>query len=273
VSEGWSSRALAQVLRVSDKRLESGTKLVLDRAKKAATKGAKPSLLEKRSEAIGYIDILRDQAAIGYASLREEMPGRADDAELMTLVEAFHVTRHLTTQYKAAISAKMQRYEQSGVGKIGRTFHVVPRGDEWPGREGTTVPQDTRLVWRSFTSGRPKELAYEWQDLNLYQQSDKDLRFGEGSPFDGPTHGNRVPAEFIDIALQRHAQAWGGPPGTIVIDDWWFARGTTRPSGSAPSVVASPSSPGPAPDSAQPNASTRSSASHAPAMSLLLGNE
>lgn len=223
-------------LNVDSGTIAAGIKKAGDGAKSVGTQQAKKGLSEpgatKQKFAIDYMDQLLGAASTGFVYLRETVPGYANDAQLVAIRKAMAIENHQADTYKAAIEAKVQRFLKSGVTELGRSY--ANRNAESI-HTATRVVRDTRLVWRQYLSGYPRDLGYESQDgatdPNTIEPGTPQMpskgpqRFGPRRAITPEAEvGSIVPREFHEAALARHAMLWDEPPRTIVIDDsiyWW----------------------------------------------------
>jgi hypothetical protein len=222
---------------VSETTIRNVTKQVFDAAKKGLTKATSSAIAKtRRQERIGYLDGLADSAAAGFQTMSEVLPGVADDTSLLAFTRSFDKRNHTIAQYSEAITAKLERFEASGVTQIGRNPYVRKRAT---GPRSDEVDRDVRVVWVMFMSGSPKRLAFEHQDLYSASPSERGPSYGDGMKYTqeaerglSEADGTNwlVPDEFVDLALERHEQVWrmrGRPRDPLLLD-------SHRPCTSAP---------------------------------------
>jgi len=231
----WAERALPYVRVVSDTRIETGVKSVVDGAKRATSARLKADHALTRTdkaETLDYLEDLKEQAKFGFIRVRETIPATADDSELLTLFESLDPTQHSERMYVSLLTEKLSRFKRSGVPEIGRKVATVT---ELPGPQdpmvesmiGEEVLRDTQVVWVQHTSGL-RELRYQTQDGErvhsvLHPGGEHHPRkappeFGPAEPRGGPERSRPVPGEFVDAALSRHRQVWGKEPETIHVE-------------------------------------------------------
>lgn len=232
----WRESVRRAALQVDGSTVAAGIKIAGDGAKSIGTETAKKGLSQpgatKQTHAIAYMDQLLGAASTGFVYLRETVPGYANDAQLIAIRKAMAIEHHQADTYKAAIEAKVQRFLKSGITELGRNY--ANRNAESI-HTSTRVVRDTRLVWRQYLSGYPKDLGYESQDGETspstiepgtpQMPSKGPQRFGPRRPITREAElGSIVPREFHEAALARHEMLWDEPPRTVVIDDsiyWW----------------------------------------------------
>ncbi len=222
----WYQHAMHAIGSINDEHIKDNIENAIDgvkeRARHGLQRGANREESGAKAEAATFLDLLTDQAALGFATVRERVPATASDAELVTLWQAFAVENHLVSQYKAALVEKLERYEKSGVTQVAK----ADAHPEWG------MPREDKggyVIWNVYLSGHPKELIYEHGGMSY---SAKDQLAGKPAGrrggqvgvgiYDGNFRGHtvtRVPDEFIEVAIMRHQKVWGMPVATQVIDD------------------------------------------------------
>jgi hypothetical protein len=197
---------------------------------------------DKRGEAVTFLKLVMEQAALAYAKLRERIPAVSSDAEIITLWESFAPEHHGPSSYAEELAGKLARFEDSGVTEIARKFApdrrekiernrevMKDRVDDVYSREGLRDRDHdpgTFVVWRVFVSGYPKDMVFQFKGAD---SADRVRVGGEDGTHDtqNASEANKkllVPEEFREVAIARHKAVWGGEPGTILIDDrnWYW---------------------------------------------------
>lgn len=182
---------------LTPQKIDGGVKLTLNAAKTTAA-----SSLRTQPQQGSYLDSLRNQADVGFQALREETPRLANDVELLALFDAMSVEHHFMSDYKTALLQKLARFAKSGVYQIGEDTgpHETSGGEKYG--HGNF---HRKLVWIVYRSGRPRQLAYQRDDIAWVNDTPK-------------LHGH-VPKEFEQVAMDRHVLIWGVPPLDHYIDD------------------------------------------------------
>jgi hypothetical protein len=243
--DGWQEHALHALRGTTDDHLKAGVGTAMKHISAMASGKFKAiqnqPQRDKRSEAVGFLKIVMDQAALAYAKLRESIPAVSSDAEIITLWEAFAAERHLPSAYAEELAAKLERFEDSGITEIRRQFDPQKREqiernrENMKGRIDDVYARDlgglehdpgTYVVWRTFVSGYPKDLAFQFKGAD----SADHVRVGgqdgthntQGAPLDRKRL--QILPEFWDVAISRHTAVWGAAPGTELIDDrgWYW---------------------------------------------------
>jgi len=225
---------------VSDAKLKDQVKKATDSTKKKVTAAAKhpQATKSKKKESLVFLQELQSAASAGFQQIRERVPMTADDAELIVATQAFDTDNHQASMYTEAIRAKLDRYLESGVSKIGISYEDRSITEDVP--QGGEVIRDVRVAWLDFESGYPRRLAFQHQDghrtYGVIHKDDPDAPpelhesrgFGPRDPItDKPEPGLSersgtnyfVPDEFVDAAIERHKQVWGGEPPVVHVDD------------------------------------------------------
>lgn len=268
---------------VSDTRIRESVKKSVDATKRGLTAAARrprsQATKAEKAESLSFLAELRSAANLGFQQIRERVPATMNDAEMITLVDAFDVGNHKVDAYQQGIEDKLARYRSSGVAKIGSRYeHRL--ATEQNAASGDVI-RDVRVVWLEFESSYPRKLAFQHQDGRIdYGVMRRD---DPGSPLptrrdfgphdavtSDPEMGHSeisgtnffVPDEFVEAALARHEEMWGAAPTTVHVDDsnwhWEPARAKaaaehkrhkaqvahTNPAARAP---AAPSAPAPPP--------------------------
>lgn len=231
---------------MTPKELGTLSKIVVDQTKKGVTSEIKKQITEekndKRKEAQNYLLRLKDESIIAFQELRERPPGTATDAQLLVLLEGFQGSRHRPSAYKDALSAKLARFQASGVNKIGRDWAWRKTNETAVGANYSAVVRDRMVVKVVFKSGRPTRYAYannDWAEPRAIAPGGSDVS-DESLPMNPETfRGQQIPKllrlgrrefdsfiepEFEGVAVERHLQVWGKEPETITAEDsnWAF---------------------------------------------------
>lgn len=243
-----AQRARSGLLNLKEETVKTGVKEAVNGAKKgllaARVQQSTDDHNAQKTQNLSYIEQLMDAAGLGFSKLSEQTPAFATDAELVALFHAMAPENHRLGDYKEAIAAKVDRFKKSGVDKIGAHYAdraaVSLDGDDIhePKGQSIDVVRHTRLAWREYLSGYPKDLIYEHQDG---ERTPGVIELGEpgmggGTSKFGPRHaitkeaevGNSVPHEFHEQALLKHAEVWKSEPRTFVYDDSNFLHDPTR---------------------------------------------
>ena len=240
-------RAKMSLLSVKEDTVKDAAKGALDNGKKAALAIRSSNITDtaagKQTAELSYIDQLMSAASLGYTKLGEATPATATDAELVALFQALAPENHLITDYKTAISAKIDRFMKSGVRKIGASYaeraYLPMEGEDIHNPKGPSndVVRHTRVVWREYVSGYPKDLYLEHKDgkrnIGTIEPGEPGFPSQTPGPRDfGPKRavtknaelGARIPDEFHETAILRHETTWKEPVQTEMVDDsgyWW----------------------------------------------------
>src|SRR5690606_29898233 len=95
-----------------------------------------------KSSKLAFLDLLGNRAAGVFETLREQAIAGVSDAVLLVMFESFRsVYGHTLGDYKDAIQAQLQRFEQSGVNKIGITQPISGSALDLYAR------QETKVFW------------------------------------------------------------------------------------------------------------------------------
>lgn len=211
--EAWTLKAESMLHKVTDNSIQSYTTTGFTSAKKVGIKGIQSSInKEQKTEkaaTISYIDQLKDQCDSSFMQFSQHATSSALDSELVVLYDGMHPDNHHISAYKAALGAKIDRFNKSGVNAIGRTqTHDRFTGD-------ADVLRDTRVLWVRDVDGKNKTLWYQSQegdfDPNVVQDTGKGA-FGPDDPREMPQLERIVPDEFQEAALAKSEQRWGTTP-------------------------------------------------------------
>ena len=227
----WYEHAKYALNAINDEHLKDNIENAIDgvkeRARRTLQKTANHGDSGKKAESTTYLDLLTDQAAVGYSTIRERVPATSSDGELITLWQAFAVENHTVSQYKQALTEKLDRYHKSGVTQIKKLTDNSKTAD-YPGKD-KFEDKGGYVVWNTYLSGHPKTLVYEHagRSYTAREQIEENKPAGrqDGEPGvyvgDGfhPDQVIVVPSEFVEVAIQRHEQTWGMPVATVMIDD------------------------------------------------------
>ena len=239
--DGWAQGAERLLRTLSDKKIESGVRMAVDATKKEAAGQAKKASdhrnQTKRRQMSEFIEDLKQQCRLGFASVRSNVPATYNDAELLASFHSLDPHDHTERLYSVLLRDKLDRFKKSGVPEIGRketkrleTTHGDPDLEE---RYGAEVNRDTRVVW-VVRPGKPRELRYQSMDGKrvdsvlhpggVHFSRGTPPTFGEHKHFsEGPTTGEVVPAEFMEAAISRHIQMWGEAPRELSLGgDWGY---------------------------------------------------
>jgi hypothetical protein len=219
--DGGSPKIEAMLRGLTDTRIDATMKMVSGGSRAAAT--AKWKHLRNADEAtaqerqIDYLEVLRTEMMLGFEAFRQRAPLGANDVELFALLESFDKEKHVSPLYQTAMRAKLTRFEELGLEKVGR--HFARSEDDHP------IERDLRLVWvRSKNKLAPPYLAFQQSDGirggTLPETRAAPTSFGAENPYGNPAlSGRRVPDEFVSLAIDRHRAVWGDEPPEVVVDD------------------------------------------------------
>jgi len=242
-----AQRARAGLLNLKEETVKMGVREAVNGAKKGLLAARKEQISDghnaSKTQNLSYIEQLMDAAGMGFSKLSEQTPAFATDAKLVALFHSMAAEHHRVGDYKEAIAAKVDRFKKSGVDKIGAHYAdraISSFGEDDihdPKGQSIDVVRHTRVAWREYVSGYPKDLIYEHQDgertLGVIESGEPGYK--PTSTF-GPRHaitkeaeiGNSVPHEFHEQALLKHAEAWKSEPRTFVYDDSNFLHDPVR---------------------------------------------
>ncbi len=190
--------------RVSDSSITSLTKKGFD----LAGKQTKKALKEERNEAaktekaasLSYIEQLKIQYDVAFDKFTTNILANADDAQRVVIYNGLDPTLHGEPIYKAALEAKIARYNKAGIGDIGRKFDMSQR----PGMShfAPEVYKNKRCAWLVNPDGSKKLWFYS------VTSTKKENPWAGGR---NPTL-EEVPDEFTEAALALSEQKWGETP-------------------------------------------------------------
>lgn len=256
-----AKRAKAVLTSVSAKEINSSVKKIMDLGRKEYAKELMQDSdgIAEKSSNLAMLGYLQKQAGAGFEAIREQAPGELNDADFVVLFDSFKDDRHSVTGYKAALTEKLARFNASGVTKLGRRNDLR---DVQLGKSQEAVKldviRDTRLVWLRYPDGR-MELRFQIRDgediPGVAEFGDPGTEWAGRPPSFGPSNslddaprlGDAVPAEFIEVALSRHVEAWKRPPLTVNAENMaasWFQRDRTSASPSTGPAVPDQKQPG-----------------------------
>ncbi len=196
----WAQMATSAIDKVSDKSIETATKTGFDLGKKKAQKVGKKTQNERadteKTATISYIDQLKAEADIGFKRFKDNLLATASDAELVVVYRGFAPEYQSDAQYKAALSAKIDRFKKSGVPEIGQ--HAIGPAES----HVATVFGNKRCVWLLDESGNKALWFYHvlsGNQTNPWENGrDPDIE--------------KVPVEFAEAALAKSEEKWGETP-------------------------------------------------------------
>lgn len=201
-----------------------------DKAKSPLGGDANRAAVAERTQALGFIDYLRDGSMVVFQRLREDPPGYATDAQLLALFKAFEGSRHTHTLYREKLEAQVKRYMSSHAHEMGRRT------------EGALFKLETRVAWliangdkrlvytdRKFSISRMFGLtpskAYEGEHaLSLQEDAAWGTPSGEMDAHHEDPVGDEnrligfVEPEFVEVALQQQEAIWQAAPETLQYD-------------------------------------------------------
>jgi len=209
----------------SDAQLTTALGIAVGQGKAAATKklGAQTDTANaeqgtQKTANVGYLSYLEGRAGKIYQYMSEGMVAGLSDSLLLTLTDAFETDNHSVEVYKAELSAKLKRFEHSGVSKLG-----ITKNEDFHPISDTAWQHDTRAFWVKTPLGKR---------LGLYQRTHQAIpatvRVGsvdrEATPFDKITMEMEdfaarpytfvryVPVEFEHAAVAMHISKWHSDP-------------------------------------------------------------
>lgn len=239
---------------VSSSSLDKVSKSVVDATKQRAVAMLKQQIAhektDQRAAKLDYIKQLTDSTEIAFQALREQPPGYATDAQLLTLWQGFDARLHASSAYYEAIAGKLARYEKSGIQDIGRDDGLRAAHPENPNLGAKyVVKRDIVVVRVRFKSGYPDQLAYARKDwwfnttntrpderapektLPLDETRWKGLLIPDAIRWNlAPEFERFVDPEFEEAALERHVAVWGKQPEVVEADDssWVWDKERSR---------------------------------------------
>jgi hypothetical protein len=196
----WSEAANNALDKVSDKSIESTTKIGFDAAKKKTQKIGKSiqndQTDEEKTAALSYIDRLKQQCDVGFKAFKDNLLATGSDAELVVVYRGMAPEYQSIGQYKAALAEKLARFKRSGVTDIGQKAlrplqaHVA------------TLYENKRCVWLLDANGNKALWFYGVvsgnQSMPWENGRDPDIE--------------KVADEFVDVAVAKSEQKWGATP-------------------------------------------------------------
>jgi hypothetical protein len=192
----WREHAHDALQRVSEKSIDSATKVGFDLAKKKVQKVGKQTQNDKadgaKAATMSYIDQLQLECDLGFERFKQNLLATASDAELVVVNRGFAPEYQSQGQYKAALAAKLARFKQSGVPEIG-TQADAP---------GMFTAHSRRCAWLLDENGN-KALWYITVQSGLNMNAwlyGRDLNI------------EKVPDEFVEAARAKSEEKWGETP-------------------------------------------------------------
>jgi hypothetical protein len=261
--DGASPNAIKTLLDMtSPQGVELIIKTATDFGKKGVKKQASQTLANNEKEdTLNYIDELKKAAAISFEHLDLDIPGVANDGQMIAAFHAFDAEMgNDVPSFKAALKQKIERYLAT-VAKVGRAavrFRDPLRSPQEqklePQQDFRATMRDTQVVWVTILGDPVPRLYYAKVDYQWSPTSPQpalDDKFVLTRPVD---------LEFTNTALLRHQEKWGLPPQTRVMTRAALAQETRddsvlmvpridlSPVHKARSITPAPAAPAPQPD-------------------------
>lgn len=190
-------------------------------ATKKALKKEEAQPQEKKAN-LAFLDMLKDRASIIFQNLREQTPVGLSDSLFLVLVESYDAKNgHTFSEYKSELGEKLDRFEKSGVGKVGQVENTkLSQGFDggafkWDGEETraywieTPVGRRLGLYKREFRAPHQIMGDHGMRDQTGVERVTEMRKDFERSPY---RFVSFVPAEFVPTAIQIHVTKWGGEP-------------------------------------------------------------
>jgi len=175
---------------------------------------------QQQAANLAFLSLLTTQLETAFQQLIEFVPTTLEDRDLLTLEEAYDVRNgHSVTDYKARFHDTLQRFEASGIGRMGVQWSAQPFGPQ---------KVETKAFWVTLPAGR-RLAVYERPHAIDSQAGEQ-----ETSPFGNPLHtvtsaeaADRqrnqdathpfefrrfVPDDLVETAVTMHRQQWGEEP-------------------------------------------------------------
>lgn len=164
----------------------------------------------KKQQALSYITRLQTKCDQHFQAYKAAVLSSSGDAELLVAWQGMNSDYHSVEIYENALHAKLDRYMNSGVPAIGRREQGNPAGNA---NGDPFILRDTRVIWLVDPDGS-KSLWYQTQDSSAVLDivHDSSPEFGNSRPDAPPALGDRVPDEFVDVAVERSEARWGPTP-------------------------------------------------------------
>lgn len=232
VRAGAEHEAETELSLLSEKHIEVMIGMAVDAGKdvtKPAITAKTAEASTERTEALSFIDMMRDALRVTFTNLRHGPPGTATDAELLALKKTFQPRWHTAEALRDVYKSAIERYLKSHVVDIGRKAgkgpsthaHQVETRVAWiviPGAGQRLGYVKREFAHRSMNDAKPgaaytSEHALSLEDPGTWKE-----------PFGGPqvrrhedaigTEGfiGFVEPEFVGIAQERHEQVWQAEP-------------------------------------------------------------
>lgn len=182
--------------------------------------------MQEHGRTVNFLDILLGQAGVLFQELREKPPGTATDEQMIAMWSGMDAKKgHTITHYKPVLLEAIEKFKRSRVSWIGKrqgTFaasgEVIDR--DTPHAFKRDAELQTRVVWltRLANHGAPRLCYFDdrrsakWKALNTG-------RINTAKIIDEFEFTESVEDGFVDTALERHREAWGENPKSMVIDD------------------------------------------------------
>lgn len=200
---------LAMIRGAGPSSVQMAIRAAVDGGKSLAKTGLPTDDKDKR-QSIDYLNLLADRSAKAFERQRIDPPGYVTDSDLVVLFHSYLADMgHTISEYKAAITAALERFKAADVSKIGRER-------DWGGAKDTKVvwvqrgPRAPRLHYlthKAFTGQSPNTMANPRIEMWGRQE-------------DGFSIGHPVEREFEATAIEKHREVWGTEPETRKIGTW-----------------------------------------------------
>lgn len=249
-STSWTSRAEHALGFINDKAIDGAIHNGFEIGKKPVQSGLTSDLnaddVTAQQAAVSFLDELRDTSDVAFGAFAQQAFSIGSDVELLAIYEGMDPAFHKVGVYKAALSAKLKRFEASGVRQIGRQGAIQ-------GAAGGTIARHTRVVlvrdwqgnttpWYQTQDGAPTLSSTAHCDPNA-TAGFHSVGFADAACSFGPTWAREmklsapVPMEFRAIAVARSEQIWGA---TQTIEDPFITQMATYGVGPQPKGAVHP---------------------------------
>ncbi|MEO7734843.1 MAG: hypothetical protein ABIY55_28060 [Kofleriaceae bacterium] len=221
---GAAMKQLPAMAKLDERSIQMHLKGFVDAAKKGCSgtlKGEKNAAANASKGAEqGWFKQLAKSAQMAFQQISEAFPMMATDAELLTLSDSFDATNTYQGVYEELLTAKLVRFKDSGIDKIGK--HAAGRFTKTMGEDSILthneglVERERKVVRAEYASGHPVELIYRDQDDDGLHVFGVDNGYRRFKP---DLSQKPIPQEFWEAATARHEEIWGAPPEAVKVDD------------------------------------------------------